>query len=1220
MDKNGKKFSAKFLIRLIGGLSLFVVATILTISFMVPSWLDYKNYYDTLIAEREYQKYINGLPLEFLGISAELSDGVIYYDNDSAEPIEEDFVVKANFTEKGRAFDKAISSNDYTISVPENFAIAGGIITVTYIYTPEQKDEDEEAPKPIEAKAEVDITLVQPDETVFKIIQSPTFKESGYAENIEGTKKDLPALNVTDYSYTERRGVAIFTHLETGISIRKRISDTLRIYNVDGKSTEYNNVDCHFATAIPELEIAYENNAFVLTADAGKTVSFGRLEADRVAFDGAGTFNVNGIINTKGLTFNDGTHVNLTGHIVTDELLADCGSEVNITVNEEDPIQINSAEGNARLYGTMTLTDTTKERIGIKLLGGANVYLCDESRIDIENFYFAIGRFDGEIRRGYLYVPAGAETRDNGYCVGNDYILKISDCSSSYLYIDEQRYAPEYVVATPPTATSAGSAAHENGTTIELPALNYKEYTLDMRLDQKKIIFVHNETSINIEVPFDGTLPFKMGDLNIAYSEEDNSYTFTAGDEDVTIGRILTSKSIVIDGTGKLNIKGNITVKDMTVKQGALVAVEGGISVDNLLVERKSTLDVTINGDDAIRIESPDGKARLYGAVSLTSTVSNKGTGIRLWGGACVILCGESSVSASNLFVAIARFEGNIEKGYLYIPAIAEKRSNSYYVSEDCILDVIDCGTAYWNTEECRDAVDYVLVTPPTMTSSGLAADYKGVDCILPALNYSDYFMEVQLEQGKIVFVHNETSINIEVPFDETLPFKIGDLTIAYSEKDNSYTFTVVGDDITIGKILTSKSVIIDGTGKLNIKGNVTVKDMTVKQRAWVDVKGGISADNLLVERGSVLDVIVTDSDAVVIKSSTGLAQLYGEVNLTGPNNQTGISLFNGAKLILSNESKVVVRSFHVAIGDWQGDKGILCVPSIAEKRSNSYYIGDDCILDVIDCGTAYHNIEERRVDYVLVTPPTVTSSGLAVHYKDGDYTLPALNYSDYSMEMQFDQNKIVFVHQQTNIIVDVPFDGTVPFQIGDLTITYSEENNCYTFTAGGENITVGRILTSKSIVIDGTGKLNISGNVTVKDMTVKQGARVDIKGGISADNLLVENGSVLNVTVKDSDAIEIKSTTGLAQLFGEINLTGPNDKTGISLYDGAKLILNGESKVVIKNFFVAVGDWKNAKGILCVPSNAEKRMDSYYVDDKCILEITGCSTAYHNIDEQKNT
>lgn len=330
MDKNGKKFSAKFLIRLIGGLSLFVVATILTISFMVPSWLDYKNYYDTLIAEREYQKYINGLPLEFLGISAELSDGVIYYDNDSAEPIEEDFVVKANFTEKGRAFDKAISSNDYTISVPENFAIAGGIITVTYIYTPEQKDEDEEAPKPIEAKAEVDITLVQPDETVFKIIQSPTFKESGYAENIEGTKKDLPALNVTDYSYTERRGVAIFTHLETGISIRKRISDTLRIYNVDGKSTEYNNVDCHFATAIPELEIAYENNAFVLTADAGKTVSFGRLEADRVAFDGAGTFNVNGIINTKGLTFNDGTHVNLTGHIVTDELLADCGSEVNI--------------------------------------------------------------------------------------------------------------------------------------------------------------------------------------------------------------------------------------------------------------------------------------------------------------------------------------------------------------------------------------------------------------------------------------------------------------------------------------------------------------------------------------------------------------------------------------------------------------------------------------------------------------------------------------------------------------------------------------------------------------------------------------------------------------------------------------------------------------------------------------------------------------------------
>ncbi len=1220
MDNKGKKFSAKFLTRLIGGFSLLVVATVLTISFMVSSWLDYKNYYDTLIAEREHQKYINGLPLEFLGISAGLADGVIYYDNDSADPIEEDFVVKANFTEKGREFFKAISSTDYTISVPENFAKDGGIITVTYIYTPEKKDEDEDASKPIEAKAEIAITLVQPDETVFKIIQSPTFKESGYAENIEGTKKELPVLNMTDYSYTEKRGIATFSHIETGLSIRKRITDTLRIYNADGKSTEYNNVDCHFATAVPDLEIAYENDSFVLTAGAEKTVAFERAEADKIVFDGAGTFNVNGIIKTKSLTFNAGTHVNLTGNIVTDDLLADRGSEVNITVKEDDPIQINSAEGSARLYGAMTLTDTTKERTGIKLCGGANVYLCNESRVVIKNFYFAIGRFDGEIRRGYLCVPATAEMRDDGYYVESDHILNISDCNGSYLYIDEQRYAVDHDVTTPPTLTSEGSAKHKNGGTVSLPALDYKNYTLDMRLDQKKILFVHNETSINIEVPFDGTVPFRIKDLTVAYSEEDTCYTFTAGGDNVTIGRILTSKSVVFDGTGKLNIKGNVTVKDMTVKKDARIEMTGGISVDNLLVERGSTLDITIKGDDAIRIESPDGSARLYGNVSLKSTVAKQGTGIRLWGGARAIFCGESRVSARDFHVAVARFEGNIEKGYLYVPATAESRSNNYYVGENCIFEIFDCGTAYWNTDERRDATDYMLVTSPTIESPGLAKHYKDGELTLPALNYVDYSMIMQLEQNKIVFVHKQTNISVEVSFDGTVPFRIKDLTVAYS--DNAYVFTANGENVAISGI-NGGSVVFMGTGKFNIAGNVVATSMTVKTGAWVDITGGIRVDNLVVEYGSTLDILALNGDdAIQINSNSGIAQLYGTVNISSTSKALGaaIRLLRDARVILCNESRIGIKDCFVAIACFDGENmfGILSVPASAVKNIDSYYIGDDCIFGIVDCANAYFRIDERRdaTDYVLVTPPTLDSPGLAKHYKDGDLTLPALNYVDYSMIMQLDQNKIVFVHKQTNIAVDMPLDGTSSLQIGDLTVAYSD--NAYVFTANGENVAISGI-NGGSVVFAGTGKFNIAGNVVATNMTVKTGARVDIAGGISVDNLLVERGSIVNVTVTDTDAVVIKSETGVAQLYGTVNLTGPNDKTGISLYNGAKIILDNQSKVVIKNFFVAIGDWQGGQGILCVPVNAEKQGDNYYAEGTCILEVNACSTPYYNINEQKN-
>ena len=47
------------------GIVAALVAVVSTISIMVPSYVAYKKYYDAAIAEREHQKYLNSLPLEF---------------------------------------------------------------------------------------------------------------------------------------------------------------------------------------------------------------------------------------------------------------------------------------------------------------------------------------------------------------------------------------------------------------------------------------------------------------------------------------------------------------------------------------------------------------------------------------------------------------------------------------------------------------------------------------------------------------------------------------------------------------------------------------------------------------------------------------------------------------------------------------------------------------------------------------------------------------------------------------------------------------------------------------------------------------------------------------------------------------------------------------------------------------------------------------------------
>ena len=144
----------KFLVTFCIVLSVLIMI-IAPLSIMVPSYMSYKEYYDNIIAEREHEKYLQSLPLEFLGISAELKDGVEYYDNGRSYPGVDDFNVTAHFTEKGRDFDEKIRTGSYEIDVPDDFAENGGNVRVSYTYTPDGEDAE-----PITKETNVVISLV----------------------------------------------------------------------------------------------------------------------------------------------------------------------------------------------------------------------------------------------------------------------------------------------------------------------------------------------------------------------------------------------------------------------------------------------------------------------------------------------------------------------------------------------------------------------------------------------------------------------------------------------------------------------------------------------------------------------------------------------------------------------------------------------------------------------------------------------------------------------------------------------------------------------------------------------------------------------------------------------------------------------------------------------------------------------------------------------------
>ncbi len=178
-----KKFTNVFILIL-----SFILCIVCGLSIMLSSFLEYNAYYTLAKKAKEEQKYINSLPFEFVGITAELSDDVVYANNGGAKPTEDDFVVRANFTEKGKESSKILSPTEYTISVPDTFVTSGGTVVIEYIYQPEKAEGATEEPAPIKSTAKLNLSLSNAEIVKFDVIEQPyrVYYAEGMAFNPEG--------------------------------------------------------------------------------------------------------------------------------------------------------------------------------------------------------------------------------------------------------------------------------------------------------------------------------------------------------------------------------------------------------------------------------------------------------------------------------------------------------------------------------------------------------------------------------------------------------------------------------------------------------------------------------------------------------------------------------------------------------------------------------------------------------------------------------------------------------------------------------------------------------------------------------------------------------------------------------------------------------------------------------------------------------------------------
>lgn len=945
------------MITLIVGIACAVIAVVVALSLMLGSYGSWKGYYDTLIREREHQKYLDSLPLEFTGISAALADGVVFYDNGTADPEAYDFTVSANFTEKGREFSRKLSLGDYSIEVPDDFADHGGAVTVSYTWQPEKAEdaaEDDPLPDPITKTTQVNISLVAPDETVYKVTAMPTFFEPGEAENMNGDKVTLPLLNDTNYTYTEyvTEGFARFDYAEPKITIKKPLVAELA-YKLVGADAEIevNNVNCHFAVDMPNASLSYDDDssAFVITSDAENTVEFASLKSDNLTIAGTGTVRISGTtLKTGALTVKSGATLvvqDCGSAIDATSLMFEAGSDVTCLTSQNGIM----LRGNAKLFGALTVRDQNgdTDMTGMEVVANdVSIELAETSSVTFESFTYGIGRF-GSYTNPTVLLPYGTEQTDSGsleagekaswYVTGEDEqthkilvmknITAGSFCNASEKVMD---YESMYTVVKAPTATEEGLATAEGMDDVILPVLGKENYTFAEEANNV-VAFTHNDTKLVIRVTVDGeritiggvtynalTIATHLDIAGLSGSYADGVYTLTVADgETAALGAVSTSGGVTITGDGTVNVSGEITADVLTVRSGTALNVTNAgkaVTANGILFEEGSNVAL-LTAEDSIVLR---GNAQLFGTLLIKDKDGDRDkTAVNIpVDGVTIELARSSRITIDSFTYAFGQFSGELRNAQVLMPyGTFAKSSGDLGDGERAGWFVID-GSGRQDIMTLKNIKDaatmcVAIVMPslegvtveqqPTPTTTGKATTEDGETIVLPVLSKENYAFE-EKENNVVTFTHYKTGLSFDVTVDG------GRLTVDGTKynKITAQTHLSSADMAVTYDDVNGYNLSVNEGSEVTF-GNMKADKITLSGKGALKLtaaNNALTTTDLVVSDGR-LNITATTYNAIVTENMTIAEGAAVNVTAPGTTKDMNMLIFNG-NIVINGTLSVV--------------------------------------------------------------------------------------------------------------------------------------------------------------------------------------------------------------------------------------------------------------------------------------------------------------------------
>lgn len=269
-----------------------LMVVVVALSTIIPSFLSWKKVFEATNVKTEKP------PKTVLqSIDAELVEGKVYYDNNLASVKNEDLIVTAHYLTGEEASSETLEATAYEVSVPADFAVHGGDVTVKY------KQKTATVSVELVAVAVVDLELTQNPYTI-AYRTGDTFSYTGmeiYAVYNDGSKKQLTAVDYsTDVTTALTEGTKSHevTYTENGTTVKLNVPITVSDNFANGKIVSISAAgDCYaeagtdIASVRPLVKCTYESGNSVLTDDYtvtndSETVLFGKEYLLKVTYNG----------------------------------------------------------------------------------------------------------------------------------------------------------------------------------------------------------------------------------------------------------------------------------------------------------------------------------------------------------------------------------------------------------------------------------------------------------------------------------------------------------------------------------------------------------------------------------------------------------------------------------------------------------------------------------------------------------------------------------------------------------------------------------------------------------------------------------------------------------------------------------------------------------------------------------------------------------------------